>query len=118
MDERLQKAFDFSNYRIALFNRKEDLKIKVNNMLTHACNGGVFKITQELIVFVKLLIDQQRTRVVLIDENGNPVEITDIPGFFDDIFGKYFEATNLYHTEYAKLRSARTVKSIYEFVDE
>jgi hypothetical protein len=118
MDERLQKALDFSNYRIALFNRKEDLKIKVNNMLTHACNGGVFRITQELITFVKLLLDQQRTRVVLIDENGNPVEITDISVFFDDIFGKYFEATNLYHSEYAKLRSARTVKSIYEFVND
>jgi len=117
MDERLQKALEFSRYRIALFNRKEDLKLKVNNMLVHSYNGGIFKSSQELITFVKLLLDQERTRVVLIDENGNPIEITDLPAFFDDIFSKYFEATNYYHTEYSNLRTARSVSSIYEFVD-
>jgi hypothetical protein len=118
MDERLEKALEFSKYRLSLFNRKEDLKIKVNNMLIHAHNGGIFGITQELISFVKLLLDHDTQRVVLIDENGNPTEITEIQLFFDDIMSKYFEATNLYHTEYSKLRSARSVKSIYEFVDD
>ena len=117
MDERLEKALEFSKYRIALFNRKEDLKTKINSMLIHAYNGGVFKINQELISFVKLLSELQRPKVVLIDANHNPIEILDIKQFFDDIVEKYFEATNLYHSEYSKLRSARSVASIYEFVD-
>jgi hypothetical protein len=118
MDERLQKALDFSKYRIALFNRKEDLKIKVNNMLIHAHNGGIFKASQELISFVKLLIDAGKTTVVLIDVNGNPIQILDTQVFFNDILSKYFEATNYYHVEYTKIRSARSVTSIYEFVND
>jgi len=118
MDERLEKALEFSKYRIGLFNRKEDLKIKFNNMLVHAHNGGIFKVTQELIVFVKFLVDSNNDRVVLIDENGNPIEVNDLQDFLDDITSKYFEASNYYHAEYSKLRSARSVKSIYEFVDE
>ena len=118
MDDRLQKALEFSKYRISLFNRKEDLKIKVNNMLIHAHNGGIFKATQELISFVKLLLDEDTSTVVLIDQNGNPIEIKDLRLFFDDMLGKYFEATNYYHTEYSKLRNARSVNSIYEFVND
>ena len=118
MDERLEKALEFSKYRIALFNRKEDLKVKVNNLLLYAHNGGMFRISQELISFTKLVLDQNKTRVVLIDENGNPIEITELQKFFDDIFSRYFEATNLYHAEYSKIRSARSVSSIYEFVND
>ena len=87
-------------------------------MLMHAYNGGIFKISQELISFVRLMIDQGKTRVVLVDQNGNPIEITDTQEFFDEIFSKYFEATNYYHTEYSKLRSARSVSTIYEFVND
>ena len=118
MDERLQKALDFSKYRIALFNRKEDLKLKVNNMLIHAHNGGIFKASQELISFVKLLIEGGKQTVVLIDVNGNPIQILDTQAFFDEILSKYFEATNYYHIEYTKIRSARSVNSIYEFVND
>jgi len=118
VDERLEKALEFSKYRIALVNRKEDLKIKVNNLLLYAHNGGMFRISQELISFVKLVLDQGKMRVVLIDNNSNPIEITELQKFFDDIFSRYFEATNLYHAEYSKIRAARSVSSIYEFVND
>ena len=118
MDERLQKALDFSNYRIALFNRKENLKINMNNMLSCAINGGIFKADRELISFITLLINAEKTRVVLIDINGNPIEIIDLPAFLDELLNRYFEATNLYHSEYSKLKNARTVKNVYEFVDD
>jgi hypothetical protein len=118
MDDRLEKALEFSKYRIALFNQKEDLKLKVNNMLIHAENGGIFRITQELISFVKLMSDRKQDSIVLIDENGNPIQVSDLESFLDEIISKYWEATNYYHTEYTKLRAARSVKSIHEFVDD
>jgi hypothetical protein len=118
MDERLAKALEFSKYRISLFNRKEDLKVKINGLLLYAQGGGIFSIKPELIAFVDLLVNRGRTQAVLIDDNGNPIEIADLGQFLDDILSKYFEATNLWHAEYVKLRSARTVKSIYEFVDD
>lgn len=118
MDERLEKALEFSNYRISLFQRKEDLKLNMANMLTHANNGGIFKIDPTLICFVKQLVDKKKTRAVLIDSNENPIELTDLKDFYDEIFNKYFEATNLYHIEYSKLKSSRTVSSLYDFIEE
>ena len=70
MDDRLEKALEYSKYRISLFNRKEDLKIKVKAMLTYAHNGGLFNIDQSLITFVELLVRQERDRMILIDING------------------------------------------------
>ena len=118
MDERLEKALEFSRYRISLFNRKEDLKVRLRTMLLHATDGGIFSINPQLITFVEMLVSKGRTQAVLLDDNGNPIEITDLARFADDIISKYFESTNLYYDEYAKLRSARTVKSIYEFVND
>jgi len=118
MDERLKKALDFSNYRISLFNRKEEIKTKVNTMLTYSFNGGIFKITPELVSFTKLVIDSGKTNVVLIDSNSNPIMIDNVEKFFSDIFSRYFETTNYYNTEYSTLKKARTVSSIYDFTDE
>lgn len=110
MDDRLKRAIEFANYRVSLFNSKENIKLKVDTMLTYAVNGGIFKATVDLINFTKLVIDLGHDSVVLIDINGNPVEITDIPVFHAEILSKYFEATNYYNIEYSKLRRARTIR--------
>lgn len=114
MDKRLQKALDFSNFRISLFNQKESIKLKVDNILTYACNGGIFKVTIELITFIKTLQDLGHKSVVLLDRNQNPIEVTDLEKFQKDILSKYFEATNYFNSEYTKLKKARSVKEQFE----
>lgn len=114
MDDRLQKALDFSNYRISLFNQKENIKLKVETLLTYAINGGIFKVSPELITFVKTIKDYEYNSVVLLDLNQNPIEITDLDKFLKDIISKYFEATNFYHSEYTKLRKTRSVKEQFD----
>jgi len=118
MEDRLKKAIEFSNYRTSLFNKKEDIKTRVGSMLTYGYNGGIFKINQTLICFVKLVLDQGKDYVVLIDSNENPIEIKELQTFYDTIFTKYFEANNFYHSEYEKLKKSRTVTSIYDFIDK
>ena len=113
MDDRLQKALDFANYRITLFNTKENIKLKVDSMLNHATNGGMFKVTLELINFTKLLIDMDQDVVVLVDVNGNPIEIVDIQKFHKDLLSKYFQATNYYYTEWTKVKGARALKDLF-----
>lgn len=110
MDERLKKALEFSNYRIGLFNLKENIKLKSETILTHAVNGGIFKANMDLINFLDMLVRQERESAVLIDSNGNPIEITDLMGFRDELMDRYFRATNFYHVEYTKLKKARSVK--------
>lgn len=110
MDDRVKKALNFSNYRISLFNIKENIKLKAESILTYAINGGIFKSNLDLINFTDLLIRQGRNSVVLIDTNGNPIEITDIKSFHEELMDRYFRATNFYHVEYTKLKKARSVK--------
>lgn len=119
MDERLSKALEFSNFRISLFNKKESIRLKMDSMLNYAINGGIFKAKVETINFLKLLIDDGKDQVVLIDLNGNPVEITNIKELYNELLSRYFSATNFYHVEYDKIRKARTVKSLMsELFDE
>ena len=48
MDERLEKALDASNLRLNLLNIKENLRIKVDTMVTMAVNGGLLKLQENL----------------------------------------------------------------------
>ena len=108
MDDRLYKALDASKLRLNLLNIKENLKIKVETMITVAINGGIFKANRDLISFLQTIIDKGYETVVLIDDNKNPIEITDIPVFQEDLIERYFAATNYYNTEYTRLKNART----------
>lgn len=110
MDDRVKKAIEFANYRISLFNIKENIKIKVDGMLTYAVNGGLFRATPELITFTKLIIETGEPNAVMIDVNGNPIEITDLEGFYSELLDRYFQATNYYHVEYSKLKKARSIR--------
>jgi hypothetical protein len=118
MDDRLQKALDFSKYRISLFNTKENIKIKVDSMLTFSVNGGIFKISTDLISFVKAMKDSGYSYLVILDMNKNPIEISNLDNFLKDITSKYFEATNFYYSEYTKLRKMRSVKEQFEDIIE
>jgi hypothetical protein len=110
MDDRLTKALEYSNYKVTVFQQKQNLKLRLENLLTFAHNGGMFKITQELISFVSSLLQKDVQEVVLIDSRENPVKISNLEEFYDTILSQYFEATNEYHLEFEKLRKARSVK--------
>ena len=115
MDERLQKALDFSNYRQTLSIQRKTLKEKINARLTYGCNGGLFKIDQSLITFVQMLIDQDRTEnVPLIDINENPILVVNLHAFRDEILDRYFSATYEYLEEYQKIKSSRTVEKLLD----
>lgn len=113
MDHRLEKALSFANYKVGVFNNKENIRVKTETMLIYAINGGIFKASSELITFTKLLIDKDVESVILIDANSNPIEITDISSFHEEILSKYFEATNYYYAEYKKLKT-RNVKDLFK----
>jgi hypothetical protein len=112
MDDRLDNALEFANHKVSLFQQKQNLKLRLDNLLTYAHNGGIFKITEQLISFVDAILRREVNEVVLVDSRGNPVEIKDLQSFQDEIFGLYFEATNEYLVEFDKLRKSRTVKAV------
>jgi hypothetical protein len=115
MDDLLKKALDFSNYRQTLQIQKRTLKEKIDSQLTYGHNGGIFKIDRTLITFVQMLVDQGRTEnIPLLDLNENPIMISDLNQFRDDILDRYFTALYDYHEKYESLRKSRTVEKLVD----
>jgi hypothetical protein len=109
LDEKLKAALDFSNYRQTLATQRRLLKEKLEAQLTYGFNSGIFKIDQNLLTFVDFFIKNGRTHSIpLIDTNGNPVMIDDLEKFKDEIFDRYFSATNEYIDSFEKLKKSRT----------
>lgn len=116
MDERLKKALDFANYRQTFTVQRKTLKEKIDAQLTYGFNGGLFKIDQTLINFVHTLKQFNRTEnVVLLDSNENPILIENLEEFEEEIFDRYFTATNEYYEEYKKLKSSRSVEKLISY---
>jgi hypothetical protein len=113
MHEDLKNALDFANYRHTFAIQRKTLKEKIDARLTYGFNGGIFKIDRNLLTFVQVLESNGRTEgVVLLDANENPVLVDDLSSFKDEIFDRYFTATNEYFEEYQKLKKSRTVESL------
>lgn len=118
MDERLEKALEFSNYMVTLNNQKRILKEKYYEELVYYVNGGQFTVTQNLISFCQSLISLNQTEVVLIDDNDLPIEISDLANFTDTILNVYFSAANKYLNEYSKMKKSRTVMTLVDLNNE
>lgn len=115
MNEEFKKALDFANYRQTFAIQRKSLREKIDARLTYGHNGGIFKIDRNLLNFVEMLIARDRMNdVVLLDANDNPILVGDLVGFRDEIFDRYFTATNEYFEEYQKIKKARSVESLLE----
>jgi hypothetical protein len=118
MDERLEKALSFAEYRVTLFQQLEALKLKTQNGLKYSINGGTFKIDRELISFAKVLLDDRQTGAFLLDVNELPIFIDDLPAFYEEIYSIYFEVMNDYGEGYERIRKSRKVAAIVETREE
>jgi len=112
MDKRLQAALDFSNYQQTFAIKRKTLKEKIEAKLTYGFNGGLFCIDKNLLTFVEVISAKRSSEVVLMDANDNPILIDDLEAFKDEIFSRYFEATNEYYKQYQQLKKSRSVEKL------
>lgn len=116
MDERIEKALSYSNFKLSVQSQRENLKTKLTEQLVYGIGGGLFDIDQTLISFVSALLAKTES-AVLLDKNKTPVMIEDLSEFLDEIISRYVSASNEYLTEYEKIRKVRNVKSLIELED-
>jgi hypothetical protein len=115
MESLLKQALEFSNYKQSLAIQRKTLKERIDARLTFGHNGGIFKIDRSLVSFIQFLIDQERTTdVVLLDINENPILISDLNTFKDEVLDRYFTSTNEYYQEYEKIRKSRSVEKLVD----
>lgn len=119
MDERLEKALDFSNYMVTLNNQKRVIKEKYYEDLVYFFNGSQFIVTKELINFVGFMIERDNTEdVVIIDDNETPTMISNLNKFYEEIVDVYFSASNDYYKSYNELKTKRRIEKLVDYDSE
>lgn len=113
MDERLQKALDFSNYSLTISNQKKNLKNRLNQMLLVHHNNGVFVADPTTINFVCHLSTAQDT-AVLLDTKENPIRINDLVEFSSKLDSAYDDAMREYEAEFNKIKKLRNLNKLLE----
>jgi len=112
MDERLQKALEFSNYNLTITNQKKNIKNRVKQLQIVHHSGGVFTADQSTIAFVKTYIDLGHKDGIVIDSKENPIAISNLQEFLEKLMTAYISSAQEYDVEYNKLRKARNIKQI------
>ena len=115
MDERLEKALEFANYRITLGNQKRTLKQRTQVLQTVHYSKGVFFADHVTISFVKTLLDSGKENSILVDTKDNPILIEDLKEFLDTLISSYTEAMNEYKVQSDKIKKARNIKSLMDW---
>ena len=115
MDERLEKALDFSNYMLTLNNQKRLLAEKYQESLIHFYNGSQFTITRELITFVSIMVSSDQDEIVITDDNNIPCMVENLEDFYSEIINKYAIASNDYYTAYDSLKKNRSVEKLVNY---
>ena len=115
MQEQLKSALDFSNYQQTFSIQKKTLKERTEAKLTYGHSGGIFYIDRTLLTFVDMLCNKGRTSsVVLLDLNQNPILITDLSVFHEEILSRYFEVTNEFFEQYEQIKKSRSVEKLLD----
>ena len=96
MDERLEKALEFANYRTTLSNQKRNIRSRMQVLQTMHYQGGSFVADAVTISFVNALITSNRQSAIVIDIKDNPIEIEDLQQFYNELINAYQQASNEY----------------------
>jgi len=115
LDERLEKAIEFGNYRQTLANQKRNVKSRMDTLLKVHYNSGSFVASPEKISFIKTMIDCGKTELILLDAHDSPVEITDLNDFLDTLIASYTEASNEYKTHITRINKSRSIKKLMDW---
>jgi len=112
MDEKLEKALEFSNYQKTLQLQKESLKLRLEHMLLVKIDNNIFMCNISIINFIQTCIDNNYDEVVILDIHNNPVKINQLKDCLDNFLLIYHKAYDEYYDKYETLKKARNVKKV------
>jgi tRNA splicing endonuclease len=115
MDERLEKALEFANYRTTLSNQKRNIRSRMHVLQSVQYKSGSFVADEKTISFVDSLLRSDKNNAIIIDTKENPIEIEDLQDFKDNLISAYTEASNEYKIQMDKIKKARNIKKIMDW---
>jgi len=113
MDERLQKALEFSNFLETQNNQKRIfLKQYKDNLIHYTPDGHKITVTMGLISFCQSLLQLDQDETVLLDDNNIPFDVDSLKEFTRQILGVYTFASRKYLYDYKKIKVSRSVEGL------
>jgi len=115
MDERLEKALEFSNFKYTAYLEKKRLQEKLKSDLLFYHNGGRFLLDRNFLLFLNLIVPEEGTgAITILDDKLTPVLIEDIVKFQKEAIDRYFSITKQYYVDFESLKKKRSVKSLID----
>jgi hypothetical protein len=118
MDQRLKEAIEYSNYRLTLATHKKNIRLRAEAIQLVSDSGGMFRSTEQLILWLDYLIRNGTEQYVLNDSNDQPILVKDIPSLHRKMVDGHAKAMNLLHAENEKIKRARTIEKIVDIPQE
>jgi hypothetical protein len=115
MDERLENALKFANFRHTLFLEKQRLQEKLKTELSIGYNGGRFYLDRNFLIYLDTITPEEGIgSATLLDEKTTPIFIEDLSEFKFYVSGVYNKAVNEYQMAFQELKTKRTVKAVVD----
>jgi|TARA_B110000503_G_scaffold127762_1_gene197881 hypothetical protein len=115
MDERLERALEFGNYRTTVSNQKRNVIARMQTLQLVHHNNGSFTANPQTISFIQALVSVGKGSSVVLDTKENPIEIADLKEFLELLVGAYSEGVNEYKVQMDKIQKARNIKKIMDW---
>jgi len=110
MDERLEKALEFSNYQRTLQIKINNLKLRLEHSLSCNYNNHIFNASTELIAFASVF----NKEYVIKDVKDIPLVIKNPAEFLKLLKDTYVKAHKEYYEDFTALKKARNIKKLVE----
>jgi hypothetical protein len=112
MDNRLNDALAFANYRLTLQVQRQNIEARVLAALLFSHQNAIFKATQSLIAFADYKVRTPDAPMYVDDNSGNTIKIENPVEFLKQASDTYDSAMSLKQAEQQKLKAARTTAKI------
>lgn len=91
----------------AVNDQKRIILANIETKLIIAKDGGIFDITPDLLLFIKMYIDLEYADIILMDKNRNPIKIVDLQAFLEELVERQVEIMNEYYVRYESLKDQK-----------
>tara|TARA_B100001057_G_scaffold83080_1_gene78693 strand:+ start:473 stop:820 length:348 start_codon:yes stop_codon:yes gene_type:complete len=112
MDERLEKALEFSNFIETQNNQKNIFFKQFQEDCVYYKDGTKFSVTKELIAFLSAMANLKQEGLVLLDDNNIPIQIDNVDEFQKNICSVYLIAARKYFKSYDSIKLNRSVEGL------
>jgi ABC-type transport system involved in Fe-S cluster assembly fused permease/ATPase subunit len=111
MDNRLNDALAFANYRLTLQIQRQNIEARVSAALLISYQNAIFKTSTDLVAFVDAKI-KAGGELRVEDQSGNVITIANPQEFLTQLISSFDNAMKLKQEEQQRLKSARSTAKI------